>query len=243
MKKVFLDAGHGGKDPGALGNGLREKDIVLSISLKVGEVLKRHNVEVFYSRTTDVFIELIERANKANKLGVDVFVSLHCNSFSDEQAQGLETFSHPSSKNGTALAKCIQDSVLKDKLYTKNRGIKTANFSVLRNTKMTAALVELGFISNKEDSEILKNKQNKLAESVAKGILNFLGIKYIEKINKDITEQKRDSDLIKINLHGEDLLVEGFNKDSINYIPIRFLEKLGYRVDWKNGKVIIEYKD
>ena len=180
MKKVFIDAGHGGKDSGATGNGIKEKDIVLSVSLKIGEVLKRHNVEVFYSRETDVFIELTERATMANQLDVDVFVSVHANAMDNDIVQGLETFSHPNSKNGTALAKCIQDSLIKDKLYTKNRGIKTANFSVLRNTKMTAALGELGFITNKEDSDILKNKQNELAESIAKGILNFLGMKYIE---------------------------------------------------------------
>ena len=234
MKKVFIDIAHGGKDPGAVGNGIKEKDISLLVGPLVGKALQRHNVEVFYSRTTDVFVELIERANKANKLGVDVFVSLHCNSFSDEQAQGLETFSHPSSKNGTALAKCIQDSLIKDRLYTKDRGIKTANFSVLRNTKATAALVELGFISNKEDAEILKNKQSELAESVAKGILNFLGVKYMK--------EEKSTDLIKLNLHGKDIEVEGIFKDKTNYVPIRFIEDLGYKVTWKDGKVNINYR-
>lgn len=191
MKKVFIDPGHGGKDPGATGNGIKEKDITLSVSLKVGNILKRHNLEVFYSRTKDEFIDLSERATMANNKGTDVFVSIHCNSFSNSQAQGLETFSYPNSKNGTALSKCIQDSLLKDRLYTKNRGLKTANFAVLRETKMTAALIEMAFISNKEDSEILKQKQNELAESVARGILNFLGIKYkakvtVQKINNDI---------------------------------------------------------
>lgn len=191
MKKVFLDVGHGGKDPGAVGiNGLREKDINLSVSELVGKTLKKHNVEVFYSRTTDVFINLTERSRMANKLGVDVFVSIHGNKVDNEQAQGLETFSHPLSKNGAVLARCIQDSILKDKLYTKDRGIKTANFSVLRNTKMTAALVELGFLSNKEDSQILINKQYELAKSAAKGILNFLGIKYIEKVEEKTESNK-----------------------------------------------------
>ena len=234
MKKVFLDFGHGGKDPGAIGNGLQEKDIVLSVGLLVGKVLERHNVEVYYSRTTDIFIELTERSTMANRLDVDVFVSIHCNSFGDGKAQGLETFSHPLSKNGTALAKCIQDSILKDKLHTKDRGIKTANFSVLRNTKATAALVELGFISNKEDSEILKNKQSELAESVAKGILNFLGVKYMK--------EEKSTDLIKLNLHGRDIEVEGIFLDKTNYVPIRFIEDLGYKVTWKDGKVNINYR-
>ena len=81
MVKVFLDAGHGGHDPGALGNDLREKDINLSVALKVGNILINHSVNVNYSRTTDVFVELAERARKANNYNADIFVSLHCNAF------------------------------------------------------------------------------------------------------------------------------------------------------------------
>lgn len=180
--KIHLDFGHGGHDPGAVGNGLKEKDIVLSVGLKVGQILEKHNVKVFYSRKTDVFVELDKRATLSNNNNVKAFVSIHCNSFSNGQAQGLETFSYSTSKNGAALAKCIQDSILKDKLYTKNRGTKVANFAVLRLTKAPAALVELGFISNTEDVDILKNKQNELAESVAKGILSFVGVKYVSNI-------------------------------------------------------------
>ena len=242
MKKVFIDPGHGGKDPGAVGiNGLKEKDIVLSVSLSIGKVLKRHNVEVFYSRRNDEFIELSERAKIANTLGVDVFVSVHCNSFSNPQAQGLETFSHPNSKNGTALAKCIQDSLLNDKLYTKNRGLKTANFAVLRLTSMTSTLVELGFISNVEDVDILKNKQKELAESVAKGILDFLGINYIPlKIEKEDLDNK-----IKVRIKGKLHHFDGVFKDKTNYVSIRqVVEALGYKVDWdsKNKEVLINLR-
>ena len=97
MAKVFLDAGHGGKDPGALGNGLKEKDINLSVTLKVGNILKNHGVNVGYSRTTDVFLELADRASKANNFGADVFVSIHCNAFDDPSAKGVETYSYPGS--------------------------------------------------------------------------------------------------------------------------------------------------
>lgn len=181
MAKVFIDPGHGGKDPGAVGNNIQEKNIVLSVSLKVGEILKRHKVNVVYSRTTDVFVELANRATMANKAKADVFVSIHCNSFTNTAAQGLETFNYPNSSKGAILAKCIQDVLLKDKLYTKNRGVKTANFAVLRVSNMPAALVEMAFISNKEDSDILKTKQDELALAIAKGILSYLGIKYVDK--------------------------------------------------------------
>lgn len=172
---------NGGKDPGALGNGLQEKDIALSVSLKLGEILKRHNVEVVYSRTTDVFLELSERTNLANKANADIFVSIHCNAAENVNGKGVETFSYPGSTKGTALAKCIQDSIIQNKVYTLNRGIKTANFAVLRQSNMPSALVELAFITNIDDSKILKDKQVELALTVAKGILNYLGIKYIEK--------------------------------------------------------------
>lgn len=178
MKKVFLDPGHGGVDPGAVGNNLREKDINLQVTLRTGKILQDNNVEVFYSRVDDRTITLTDRSAMANKLGVDAVVSIHANSFSDEQAQGVETYYYGLSKLGVSLAKCIQDSIISNKLHTKDRGIKTANFSVLKNTNAVAALVELGFISNREDAAILKNKQDELAQATAKGILDFLGIKY-----------------------------------------------------------------
>lgn len=178
--KVFLDAGHGGKDPGAVGNGMKEKDINLSVALKIGNILKNHGVNVGYSRTTDVFVELQDRAIMANNFGADVFVSIHCNAFNNATAQGVETFSYPGSTNGAKLAKSIQDSIIASKLYTKDRGTKTANFAVLRLTKMPAALVELAFITNTQDAEILRNRQDDLAVAIAKGILEHGGIEYQE---------------------------------------------------------------
>ena len=185
MTKVFLDAGHGGKDPGALGNGLREKDINLSVALKIGNILKNHGVNVGYSRTTDVFVELQDRATMANNFGADVFVSIHCNAFHDSSAQGVETYSYPGSMSGRNLAKAIQDSIIASGVYTVNRGIKTANFAVLRLTNMPAALVELAFITNPQDADILRNRQDDLALAVARGILNNFGIPYKETIKED----------------------------------------------------------
>jgi N-acetylmuramoyl-L-alanine amidase len=181
MAKVFLDAGHGGKDPGALGSGLMEKNINLAVTLKVGEILTNHGVVVAYSRTTDTFLELSERASLANQFEADVFVSLHCNAFGDPAAKGVETYSYINSTNGAKLAKSIQDSIISSGVYTRDRGTKTANFAVLRLTKMPAALVEMGFITNKDDAFILINRQQELALAIAKGILSYLGIAYQEK--------------------------------------------------------------
>ena len=178
MAKVYLDAGHGGHDPGALGNGLREKDIALSVTLKIGNILKNHGVNVGYSRTTDVFLELADRATRANSFGGNVFVSVHCNAFADTSAKGVETYSYPGSTIGANLSKAIQNSIISSGAYTTNRGTKTADFAVLRLTNMPAALVELGFITNTQDANILKNRQEELAVAVSKGILNYLGIPY-----------------------------------------------------------------
>ena len=178
MAKVFLDAGHGGKDPGALGNGLQEKDIALSVTLKIGNILANHGVTVGYSRTTDVFLELADRATRANNFGANVFVSIHCNAFSDTSAKGVETYSYPGSTTGANLSKSIQNNIIASGAYTVDRGTKTADFAVLRLTNMPAALVELAFITNAQDATILISRQNDLAVAVSKGILNYLGIPY-----------------------------------------------------------------
>lgn len=225
MKKVYLDAGHGGRDPGAVGNGLKEKDIVLPVTLKMGDILKRHGLEVVYSRTIDTFLELHERANKANQAKTDVFVSIHCNSATNTSARGVETYSYLGSVEGGKLAKAIQDSVINAKIFSHNRGTKTANFAVLRLTRMPAALVELGFISNKLDAEIQKTKQEEMAEAVAKGILNYLGIKYEGKSQ------------VKVRIKGKLHYIDGFMKDNVNYVAIRqILESLGHKVGWDNAK-------
>ncbi len=177
--KIYIDPGHGGSDPGAIGNGLQEKDIVLPISLKIGEILKKHNVEVVYSRTTDVYMSLEDRVIKANQANVDIFVSVHINAYSNPAANGIETFSYPgSTKNSDKLAEAIQNELVNARLFKSNRGTKTENFYVLRETKMTAALTELGFITNSDDVQVLKTKEKEIAEAVARGILTYIGIKY-----------------------------------------------------------------
>ncbi len=198
-KKVWLDAGHGGKDPGALGNGLKEKDITLAITKKVGNELKRHGIKVGYTRTTDKTVALNRRGPLANNFNADVFVSIHTNAFGKSNAQGVETYSFPNSSKGRNLAKDIHNEVVKAKLYTKNRGLKTANFAVLRQTRMAAALIETAFITNKADSKLLKNKQNDFATAIVKGILKHLGIKYkTKKKPKNKSPKKSDKGLYKV---------------------------------------------
>lgn len=172
-KKVFIDPGHGGSDSGAVGNGLKEKDINLSVGLKVKKLLEERGVSVKMSRETDKAVNLSDRPAQANSWGADCFLSIHCNSASSNSAQGVETF-HYSSSDG--LAQAVQSQIIANtSLWHKNRGVKKQNFCVIRESKMMSALVELAFINNASDSQLLRDKQDGFAEALARGIIQYLG--------------------------------------------------------------------
>jgi N-acetylmuramoyl-L-alanine amidase len=177
---IVVDPGHGGLDSGAVGNGFFEKDINLSVSLKLRDILEANNVDIILTRDKDITLGLSERCDIANKNKADYFISIHCNSFKDSSAKGTETYSYTVSTSGGKLAKSIQQAIVTN-LNTVDRGVKTANFYVLHHTNMTAVLVELGFITNKEDLDLILNKQNLFAISISNGILNNIGLKQISK--------------------------------------------------------------
>lgn len=184
MIKIVIDAGHGGSDSGAIGNGSMEKDITLPISLKVGEVLKRHKLDIFYTRTSDEYVSLTKRAEMANDLNADYFVSIHINSFKDSNANGVEVLYYPTSIGGIELARSIQNKLIE--IGFTDRGIKPrGDLTVLNKTNMPAVLVEAGFISNKDDINILKNKEDEIINLISKGILDFLDIKYIDTEDRE----------------------------------------------------------
>ncbi|MEG2786184.1 MAG: N-acetylmuramoyl-L-alanine amidase [Romboutsia sp.] len=185
-KKVFLDPGHGGIDSGAVGvNNLLEKDINLSVSKKVSEILKKQGIDVKLSRLDDSTVSLDSRTNNANNWSADCYISIHCNSF-NTSAKGLETFSF--SDNTADLATCIHNEILKSKIYNSNRGVKTANFHVLRKSKMRSCLIELAFIDNQSDVILLKETQDQFADAIAHGICIYLGIDYKSSVSKpDVT--------------------------------------------------------
>lgn len=181
--KVCIDPGHGGRDSGARGSKSLEKDINLAVALKVRDFLSP--VEVVMTRTedkdlcSDVFSEgadLRARAKIANDNKADIYVSIHCNSSGDKASHGTETYSFPGSAKGSQLAKSIHARVV-GALGLTDRGLKTANFAVLRETAMPAALVELGFINNPIEETVLLNQQvqERAAKAIADGILSYLG--------------------------------------------------------------------
>ncbi len=219
---VVLDAGHGGKDPGNLGGGFKEKEIALNIVLQIGKELENNpNVDVVYTRDKDVFIPLDQRGRIANAAKADLFVSVHCNSH-QSQAYGTETFvlglnrnqtnfevakkensvifleedydvtyngfdpNSPESHIGMSilqeefldqsilLADFVQKKFTND-LKRKNRGVKQAGLIVLHQTYMPSVLIEVGFLTNKQEGPYLNSPagQKKMAEAITTAIVDY----------------------------------------------------------------------
>ncbi len=183
-KIVFLDAGHGGDDPGAIGTRLQEKDVNLAITLRVGDLLQQNGIRVEYTRIDDSFVGLQERSILANNLKAALFVSIHNNANDLSSAAGTETYFYAPADNPDLsaqyserlrLAQALQTSMV-NQLHRSNRGVKEANLSVLRNTQMPSALVEVAFISNPTEAGLLQNNdfKNQAAEAIANGIIAFM---------------------------------------------------------------------
>lgn len=182
MVKIYLDAGHGGKDSGAVGNGLYEKNVVLDLAKRIEAKLKQYNnVQVLQSRTTDVFLELSERANKANQLGADCFISLHLNANENVTAKGFETYIWNGSVGPDTIA---FQNVLHNEIFrqigpnTRDRGKKRADFAVLRESNMIALLGENLFVSSASEASLLKTTTflEKLAQGYVTGLERYYGL-------------------------------------------------------------------
>ena len=174
---IAIDAGHGGHDPGAIGvNNLREKELNLSVALKVETRLKQKGIQVIMTRRDDTFLSLDERVSKAVNSYADTFVSIHANSAS-ASASGTETYYSTAATradNSKQLATFIQNR-LYPALGTQNRGVKSQTFRVIHANPLPAALVELGFITNTSDGSKLASEEyrNKAAEAIALGIQDY----------------------------------------------------------------------
>ena len=172
IRKVFIDPGHGGTDPGASGNGLYEKEVVLSIAKKVRNILISKGFEVELSRSTDQYVSLSDRAAQANAWDADLFVSIHCNSATSSSANGTECYTHPTANTSTKSLSKNMASALASKLGLTNRGHKEANFAVLRLSNMPSILIETAFINNVNDANKLKTREDDFASVIANQIAN-----------------------------------------------------------------------
>lgn len=171
---VVLDAGHGGGDPGALNEFVEEKEINLAVTLMVYERLEEAGIQVHLTREDDSHVSLPERTTFANELGASIFVSMHSNAADAKSAHGIETYYYSGDAEGENLASFVQENVI-ETTEAKNRKTKTANFYVCKNTLMPAVLVEMGFLTNANESAKMATEeyQELIAEGIANGILDY----------------------------------------------------------------------
>lgn len=218
IKKLVIDAGHGGFDPGTIGaSGLREKSVNLDVANRLAKLLKNSGVEVIMTRTSDKFVSLEKRADIANKSGAELFVSIHSNANRVKGLSGFEAYYISPNASDTKRALYSAENLtldldgghydnltldlkatLWDMVYAHNRqesaelaqsicrtvnydldtkvlGVKGASFYVLKGVRMPAALIEIGFLSNKNEERLLKNTyyRQQMAEAIARGIRDY----------------------------------------------------------------------
>lgn len=179
MVKIFIDPGHGGNDPGAMGNGLKEKDVTLKISKKMEEMLKKYeDVQVKLSRTKDVTLSLAQRTQMANDWKADYLLSVHVNAGG---GTGYEDYMY-NGKVPSLTARFrdyIHDEIVKEVSGVKNRGKKRANFHMLRESKMPAMLTENLFLDTKADAILLGSDSflERIALGHVNGLIRAFGLK------------------------------------------------------------------
>jgi len=179
MTTFVIDFGHGGSDPGAVANGLKEKDLTVKIGKMIGDMLKEYeDVKVIYTRTDDRYLSLSERVAIANQAKADFFLSVHINAGG---GTGFESFVYNGNVSQATIAyqNVIHAEIMKAIGNVRDRGKKRANFAVLRETKMPAILTENLFIDHASDAAKLKSEQFLLqvAHGHVQGIAKAFGLK------------------------------------------------------------------
>ncbi len=171
MAFVVLDAGHGGANPGAVYNGRQEKDDVLALTLAIGAILEENGVDVYYTRTADIYESPYQKATEANTAGADYFVSIHRNSSPyPNQYTGVETLVYNRYSEAARLAYNINAQL--EQVGFANQGVnERQNLVVLNSTQMPAVLVEVGFINTDADNLLFDEQFEAIARAIADGIL------------------------------------------------------------------------
>ena len=254
---IILDAGHGGKDPGNLGNGYKEKNIALKVALMVGDDLKKdRDIKVIYTRSKDVFIDLWKRGDVANTAKADLFVSIHCDSHtsnafgagtfvlglrgnkknleiakrenavillednykekykgfdpnSAESVIGLSLLQEENLDKSLEIASLIQTNFTKS-LKRLDRKVKQDNFQVLRETIMPSVLVELGFLTNKNEGRYLNSKkgQQQMSKAVSDAIKNYVNHLKVNTVVAVLDTDENSKNTIKFKIQ----IASGKNK-------------------------------
>ncbi|TYS68061.1 N-acetylmuramoyl-L-alanine amidase [Sutcliffiella horikoshii] len=200
-KKIYFDLGHGGTDPGAIGNGLHEKDVVLAIGRYIDSLMGEYeNVEHKFSRLSDKSLTLSQRTDEANKWGADVLVSVHINAGG---GKGFESFIYNGNYYGVdeaanvSLQNVVHKRIMNRCQFFADRGKKRANFHMVRESKMLAVLTECGFIDNSGDAANLKKQTHlkTIAAGHVEGVAEFLGLK-----KKVVAKPKPSGKLYKVQV-------------------------------------------
>lgn len=177
-KIIVVDPGHGGSDPGAVYSNVNEKDLNLDIALRLKQLLEESGARVLMTRESDIYVNLYTRADIANQVGADLFVSIHNNASTNASTSGTMTLYYPSPEK-KVLAKILQKAVV-ETLGLPDLGIsERPNLVVTRETKMPSALVEVAFMSNQKDLALLQTEEfrQRAAEGIYKGILMYFSEK------------------------------------------------------------------
>lgn len=175
-RTIAIDAGHGGKDPGAISPyGYEEKTVNLDVALQIAQMLRDRGMKVIMTRDNDKFIELEERASIANRNKADIFVSIHADSCARSSKDGFTVYvERSSSSTSTSLANAINRRMAQT--GTNGNGVRKADYRVLTHATCPAVLIELGYLSNYWEAKQLKNKdkQKQLAQAITDGIIDFI---------------------------------------------------------------------
>ena len=185
---VCIDSGHGGNDPGKIGvAGTKEKEVNLTIALKLKKHLERQNIRVIMTRTDDRNLadanatnekisDMKQRVAKMNSEQPDAVISIHQNSYTDSSVKGAQVFYYSHSREGEAVAKILQESLQEIDPENHRRAKANETYYLLRRTKVPTVIVECGFLTNPEEAEKLSGEeyQEQIAEAVAKGIAKCL---------------------------------------------------------------------
>ncbi len=297
--KVVLDAGHGDHDFGATYHGFVEKNITLAVVLKVGKILESDpSIQVTYTRKTDLFVDLVERANVANRIDANIFVSIHCNANRNIEAYGAETYVMGLSKNASNLdvarkenavitleadyktkyagynpnspesiigTTLLQEEYLDQsielaskvqegfdiKLNRKVRGIKQAPFMVLHKAYMPRVLIEMGFISNKEEGAYLNSEegQQNIAKTIADAIFrmkveHFGGVMPAIQIEKSVRAVVKKDSTPKMVEQSNKILPQHTSKEIPQTNEIKNIDtnRVVYKIQIKASSANIETK-
>jgi N-acetylmuramoyl-L-alanine amidase len=176
MVKIFIDPGHGGSDPGAVGNGLKEKDLTLAISKKIRDKLANYEgVQVKLSRESDTSLSLKQRTDMVNAWGADYLISVHINAGG---GTGFESYTYNASYNGkqetNRKRSILHAEIMRQLNGVRDRGMKEANLHMVRESKMESVLTENLFIDNVNDATLLK--QDNFLDKIAQGHVNGLAV-------------------------------------------------------------------